>query len=190
VPDQVRGSCLRPGDLGADPSAAPSADQHLGAHQPLDRAAGHRDGFAVELSPDLAGTVDAVVLRVNPHDLCRRGRPRHWCAAEASSPAARRGSSHLIAAADLVTVRAPAGDPMENLNLAGVEQISHPHWICLFPRALARASSHPSAGSSSFATSDAGAIRQPQPRLVRARRHRWLPRARPVASGDDGALVV
>jgi hypothetical protein len=39
------------------------------AHQPLDRAAGHRDSLAVQLPPDLAGTVDAELLGVDPSDL-------------------------------------------------------------------------------------------------------------------------
>jgi hypothetical protein len=39
------------------------------AHQPLHRAAGHRDPLAVQLPPHLAGTIDAEVLGVDPGDL-------------------------------------------------------------------------------------------------------------------------
>ena len=38
-------------------------------HQPLHRAAGHRDAFPVQLQPHLPGPVDAEVRRVDPVDL-------------------------------------------------------------------------------------------------------------------------
>jgi len=39
------------------------------AHQPLDRAAGDLDPFAVELSPNLGRSVDPAILTPHPLDL-------------------------------------------------------------------------------------------------------------------------
>src|SRR6185437_5081249 len=56
------------------------ADEALGAHQPFHRAPRDRLAFTLQLSPDLAGPVDAEVLPVNPRDLTNEpvvsSRPR------------------------------------------------------------------------------------------------------------------
>jgi hypothetical protein len=62
--EQVPGAGGELGRHGGAPGlAAPHAAQHVGAHQPLDRAANHRHALAVQLTPDLAGAVDAVASR-------------------------------------------------------------------------------------------------------------------------------
>jgi hypothetical protein len=68
--DQVRRSLrVRVGDGRLPPLATTNPLQTNDIHQPFDCAAGHLDALAVELQPDLAGSVDAVVLTVHPGDL-------------------------------------------------------------------------------------------------------------------------
>lgn len=70
--DPVRrpgGRAVGPG--GDEPPAAAGSPQPRGAHQPLDRAAGDRQAFSLQLPPDLTRAVDAEVLLEDPlnHDL-------------------------------------------------------------------------------------------------------------------------
>ena len=51
-----------------DPLAAAGAGQPQLAHQPLDCAPRDRDALAAEREPDLARSVDAVVLLMHPSD--------------------------------------------------------------------------------------------------------------------------
>lgn len=53
----------------ASPTAADPTGEAVGGHEPFDGAAGHGDAFTVELPPDLAGTVDLIVLVEHPPDL-------------------------------------------------------------------------------------------------------------------------
>jgi hypothetical protein len=55
---------------GADLLAAAGAFEPEPTHQLLDRAAGRGDAFAVQLPPDLAGSVDAVVVGVDAWMRC------------------------------------------------------------------------------------------------------------------------
>lgn len=57
------------GTVGAHPVAPAHTSQALIVHEALDRAAGHRNSFSVQLPPDLLYTVDAQVLLPNPVDL-------------------------------------------------------------------------------------------------------------------------
>ena len=72
VIDRTVGPIRRHG--GTPPLAANHAAQTQAAHQPLDRAARHRDLFAPQRLPDLAHAVDRVVLL--PHALDRRRQHR------------------------------------------------------------------------------------------------------------------
>ncbi|MEU7174567.1 hypothetical protein ABZ949_24125 [Micromonospora tulbaghiae] len=55
----------RIGDGGADLLAAHDAGKAGATHQPLDRAPGRRMSLAVQLVPDLAGPVDAIVRHMD-----------------------------------------------------------------------------------------------------------------------------
>src|SRR5690606_32447859 len=69
--DPVRGAVMRwIGLRGRDlVTAAPRSTQPQLAHQPLDGAAGCGDALAVQGDPDLAGSADAEVRRMDPLDL-------------------------------------------------------------------------------------------------------------------------
>src|SRR5665647_2663550 len=74
--DQVSGpDSSRVGDGGADPAAAAHPDQAMGAHQPFDRAPGHRGPvdqhtLAAQLVVDLPGPVEPTAGRgMDPDDL-------------------------------------------------------------------------------------------------------------------------
>ncbi len=73
--DQIgRPRRLLVGDRRLKSSSADRAAQAHGAHQPLHRATCHRDLFAVQLTPGLAGPVHAEVLVPNPLNIHPQGR--------------------------------------------------------------------------------------------------------------------
>ena len=68
--DQVIGPLgNRIGDGRALHRSPPNALQPRTTHEPFHGAASHRDAFAVELQPDLAGPVNTIVGLVDPADL-------------------------------------------------------------------------------------------------------------------------
>ena len=68
--DEIQWSMLAVVGMGRDPEGPAPSDTTKSqfSHQAFDRAAGHPDAFAVELSPDLVGPVDREVLGVDPGD--------------------------------------------------------------------------------------------------------------------------
>ena len=60
---------FRTGYRGTHDLASHDPAQSRTAHEPLDRAAGYRDAFALELLPDLVGSVDLQVIVPDPLDV-------------------------------------------------------------------------------------------------------------------------
>ena len=60
-------------DRGTHHFAAHDTPQALTLHEPLDRTTGHHDAFAVQLPPDLVGTIDLQVGLPDAFDLGHQG---------------------------------------------------------------------------------------------------------------------